>query len=221
MAYVCATVAAGTAAGAVEAASGLKCDIVEVRLDLMRSLLDIGHLSRIRQMLLVTCMPSWEGGGYRGSEEDRVSLLASCLAFADYVSIEYRTAASLRRRLAEAAKKRRVKAILSYHDFKRTPSKARMIGIMRRMDGAGADVVKVAFKPQTLEDVVNVLSAQVESGLKTPLVAISMGELGRITRIAGPALGGYMSFAAPKASGKAAPGQFTVEEMNALGRILS
>jgi len=221
MAIICATVAADTAAEAVKAASGLKCDLVEVRLDLMKSLQNLNILSKIRQRLLVTCMPSWEGGGYKGSEGDRIHILISCLGFADYVSLEYRTEGVLRRRLASAARRRRVKVILSYHDFHSTPSKGRVIGIMRRLDAAGADVVKVAFKPKSIEDVVNVLSAQVESGLKTPLVAISMGSLGRITRVVGPALGGYMSFAAPTASMKSALGQFTVDEMITLRRILS
>ena len=78
----------------------------------------------------------------------------------------------------------------------------------------------MAFKPHSSEDVLNVMLAQVKAKLSIPIIAISMGELGRPSRIVGPMLGGYLTFAAPSNGGKAAPGQYTLGEMDKIKKLV-
>jgi 3-dehydroquinate dehydratase I len=218
MVLVCAAVMEADLGRAVKAAGRLACDMVEVRLDGLRDRSDLGLLGRVRKPLLVTCMPKWEGGFFRGSEEDRARVLGDALEYADFVSVELRMRKGLRDGLVRAAKRRGVKVIIGYHDFKKTPSAKVIAGILERQEDAGADVAKVAFMPKCRADVVAVLAAQASANVRIPVVAISMGALGKVTRIAGPMMGGFIAFASV-GKGTAA-GQFTVDEMARVGGVL-
>jgi len=142
------------------------------------------------------------------------------LAYSSYVSVELRAEEGLRDRIVKQAKDKGVKVIVAFHDFEKTPSVDDIVKTLGECEAAGADVAKVAYMPKTRVDVVNVLAAQVSCGLSTPVIALSMGELGSISRVAGPALGGYLTFAAPSGENKTAPGQFSVDEMRQLAKML-
>jgi len=60
-----------------------------------------------------------------------------------------------------------------------------------------------------------------ENDVGIPIIAVSMGEYGKISRILGPLLGSYLTFAAPAKGREAAPGQLTVEELHTVFDILS
>ena len=65
-------------------------DLVELRLDCVRRPDVSGALSGRRRPVVVTCRPTWEGGHFAGSEEDRRSLLSEALALgAEYVDLEW------------------------------------------------------------------------------------------------------------------------------------
>ncbi|MBD3388649.1 MAG: type I 3-dehydroquinate dehydratase [Candidatus Altiarchaeales archaeon] len=204
----------------VKSAEGLECDLVEARLDFLSGSPDLRMLSNLKQPLMVTCMPAWEGGRFKGSEEDRFGLLRASLEHADYVTVELRAEEKLRNQLIEEVKSAGVKVVIAFHDFEKTPPSDEIIALLKEEESAGADIAKVAFKPETRADVVEVLRAQASSGLKIPVIALSMGELGGLTRVVGPLLGGFITFAAVSHEKRTAPGQYTLDEMKALKEIL-
>jgi 3-dehydroquinate dehydratase type I len=220
MALICATIAKKDVPSAVKAAKGLSCDVVEVRLDHFTSASDLVGLSKIRQKVMATCMPVREGGRFRGSEKERVGLLLKSLKYADYVSVELKTNRKLRDELVSEAKRLGVLVIVTYHDTEKTPSKKEIIRLLKAEEAAGADIAKVAFKPRGMDDVVRVLEAQVSAPLKVPIIALSMGKMGRLSRAASPMLGGCLMFAAPSLAERADPGQFTIEEMQEIRRLM-
>src|SRR6266852_698940 len=66
-------------------------DLVELRLDSVSDPNVAGALAGRRRPVIVTCRPEWEGGGFRGSEEERRRLLTEALALgAEYVDLEWR-----------------------------------------------------------------------------------------------------------------------------------
>jgi 3-dehydroquinate dehydratase type I len=219
MALICVSLAEKDVKSAVRAARNLKCDLVEVRLDHMKDLSAIEGLSRIRQPIIVTCMPVYEGGRYKGPEPKRAALLESTLDFASYVSVELRMNPDERDRLVMKARKRKVKVIMGYHDFAWTRSTDEIMEILEAERDCGADIAKVAFKPLNPEDVLNVMLAQAKAKLEIPVIAISMGELGRVSRIVGPMLGGYLTFASRDKVKKAAAGQYTLDEMKRIREL--
>jgi len=64
------------------------------------------------------------------------------------------------------------------------------------------------------------MMAQVKADIGIPVIALSMGEFGKISRVACPALGGYLSFASARQGKQTADGQLTVSQMHMIKRIL-
>ena len=102
--------------------------------------------------------------------------------------------------------------VLSSHDFKKTPPRDVLVERYRQMEALGGDLPKIAVMPQSQRDVMVLLSAMTEASAACgPLIGISMGELGKLTRVRGGAFGSVMTFAS---KGKAsAPGQIDAETL--------
>lgn len=102
--------------------------------------------------------------------------------------------------------------VLSSHDFEKTPPRDALVERYRQMEALGGDLPKIAVMPQSQRDVMVLLSAMTEASAACgPLVGISMGELGKLTRVRGGAFGSVMTFAS---KGKAsAPGQIDAETL--------
>lgn len=102
--------------------------------------------------------------------------------------------------------------VLSSHDFEKTPPRDALVERYRQMEALGGDLPKIAVMPQSQRDVMVLLSAMTEASAACgPLIGISMGELGKLTRVRGGAFGSVMTFAS---KGKAsAPGQIDAETL--------
>ena len=106
---------------------------------------------------------------------------------------------------------------MSNHDFEKTPSAEEMKRRYETMEVWGADVLKLAVMPHTIEDVLTLLTVckDVSRAATHPVVAIAMGSLGLESRILGEAFGSAMTFGC---LGKiSAPGQM---EVGALAQVL-
>jgi 3-dehydroquinate dehydratase-1 len=103
--------------------------------------------------------------------------------------------------------------VLSHHNFECTPDLQTLLESFARGERLGADVVKLAVMPVDPQDVLTLLGAtyQASQTLRVPLISMSMGGLGAITRIAGWQYGSAATFAVGKSS--SAPGQLAVEDL--------
>ncbi len=220
MGLICVSLTEKTLDSTVELANTLDCDLVEVRLDYLDRVSDISRLGDIRNSVMVTCMPEWEGGLFKGLEEERMKLLKSALEYADYVSVELKTEARFRDRLLTEAGQKGVKVVMAFHDFKSTPPRHEIVELIEKMEEACADIAKVAFAVKEPSEALDILKAQVTADVKIPVIALGMGEVGRVTRVVGPMLGGYLTFAAPSRDRRAVAGQYTLEEMKAVKELL-
>lgn len=118
------------------------------------------------------------------------------------------------------AKAHGIQLVLSFHNFQATPTHADLCAKFALAQSLGADIAKVAVMPQRLEDVLIVLSATLESSQKLdiPLISMSMGAYGSLTRLFGWTCGSAMSFAIGAAA--SAPGQVPIEDVNTVLEIL-
>src|SRR5699024_7439576 len=101
--------------------------------------------------VLVTCRARWEGGDFRGSEDERHAVLrAAAGAGAAFVDVEARDpeAPALVRTLGGS------RVVLSFHDFEGVP--ADLDHRARSMAAAGAAVVKIAVRAHRLGDALRV-----------------------------------------------------------------
>ena len=86
---------------------------------------------------------------------------------------------------------------------------------MVAMQQAGANLPKLAVMPQSRADVLELLAATAEMADRhpeTPIITMSMGALGAVSRLSGEALGSAMTFANPGQA--SAPGQVSLEVVN-------
>jgi 3-dehydroquinate dehydratase/shikimate dehydrogenase len=189
---VCATVA-GRTIEELRARRDLvesSADLVELRLDDLETIDVQGALAGRKRPVILTCRPKWEGGWFRGSEEERKRILAQAIASdADYVDIECR-ADFEDLVLARGG----IGIVLSMHQFDGVPNDLR--ARVSAMSSMGAEIVKIAVRVDRLSDTMKLreLHRQVP-GQK--LVVIGMGPKGAATRILACHFGSVWMYAGP------------------------
>ncbi|MBI3490460.1 MAG: shikimate dehydrogenase [Acidobacteria bacterium] len=164
-------------------------DLVELRLDSVSDPSVAGALAGRRRPVILTCRPAWEGGGFKGSEEERKRMLREALALgAEYVDIEWR--ARFIDLIAQTAGRR---IVLSTHDFLDVP--VDLTARVHAMRSTGAEVVKVAVAMKRLSDCVPLLDLGAQSGRQGGLALIGMGEYGLATRVLAARFGSVWAYA--------------------------
>jgi 3-dehydroquinate dehydratase/shikimate dehydrogenase len=177
-------------------------DLVELRLDALAQPDVRRLLSACARPAIVTCRPSWEGGGFSGPEEVRARLLEEALdAGAAFVDVEWR--AGFRERLVRRAAGR---VVVSYHDFEGIP--ADLAGTAAAMGASAAAVCKIAVRVGSLADllVLQEAAARLRNRRK---VLIGMGTSGLATRVLPGRFGSCWTYAGEGV----APGQLPVSEL--------
>src|SRR5438270_3765722 len=164
-------------------------DLIELRLDSVRDPNVPGALAGRRTPVIVTCRPSWEGGGFTGSEEERKAILSEAIdRGAEYVDIEAR--ANFDDLIARTAGRR---IVLSLHDFERMP--ADLAAQVQAMRSTGAEVVKIAAATTKLADCVTLLDIGTQAARQGALVLIGMGPHGIATRVLASRFGSAWTYA--------------------------
>lgn len=175
--------------------------------------------------LIVTLRTEKEGGEPNGSRFDYFALIDKVIGqnIADYVDVEIdREGADVAGRKARFPESR-VKVIGSYHDFSGTPSGEKILEKLTRAKESGCDVGKLACMPSEEADVERLLDATARMKKLAPdfpLITMSMGELGKKSRLYGGLYGSSVSFGS--AGQTSAPGQLPIAVMkNVFDRIYS
>lgn len=109
----------------------------------------------------------------------------------------------------------------SNHDFSKTPDKSDLLYRLRKMQDLNVDIPKIAVMPQTLADVVALQDATQEMVTRyadRPIITMSMGSMGVVTRIVGETFGSSMTFGTVGQA--SAPGQIPVQALQTAMDIL-
>ena len=204
-----------------------KADCVEWRVDLFVDAQDLSAVARCAaklrvalksKLLLITFRTKAEGGHAALSHEEYRRYFHPVLDTdcADLIDLEFFTAGADLPGLIEDAHTAGAAVVCSSHDFQKTPPKAELVDRMVRMQQAGADLPKLAVMPRSRTDVLTLLAATAEMAdchPDTPVITMSMGALGAVSRLAGEAFGSAMTFANPGTA--SAPGQIPLDVVNA------
>ncbi len=188
-------------------------DLLELRLDAMESFRLSDMIQEASKPVIVTYRSRKEGGHRSEDDETRARHLLNAIENkAEYVDLEYNMAPDLRDQILQ--NRRESKIIASIHVLDSTPSRGELDGILNGMAGTGADIVKIVTRAQQPEDnlrVLDLIPRATEMGLK--IIALCMGEKGRISRVASLLFGGYLTFASLDQGDESADGQIPVKEM--------
>jgi len=190
-----------------------RLELAEIRIDKTDlSLVEIKQLFAEPVKLVATCRP-----GSRPDEERRAALLAAIEAGAAYVDIEVEAPAPLREAVVAAARQKGCRVIVSYHNFAETPLRHYLLQVIEDCFDLGADIAKVICRVQSSQDCVRILSLY---EARKNLVALGMGDLGVITRIAAPFLGAPLTYASLRPGKETAEGQPDLETLEAVMKFL-
>lgn len=187
---LCATVTAATTADLRRQRDAVAdADLVELRLDTVNDPDVDGALADRRGPVIVTCRAAFEGGHFKGSEDERKRILANALAAgAEYVDIEWRAGFQ---ELVSQRQGRNV--VLSMHDFDGIP--ADLQSRAAAMRATGAQVVKIAVTPQRLADCAKLLGVRASGALNGSSVLLAMGRFGTPTRLLASKIGSAWTYA--------------------------
>ena len=138
----------------------------------------------------------------------------------DFLDFEMGNDAGHVKGVIDAARKQGARVILSYHNFGYTPGRDFLVQRFLEAERLGGDVAKVAVMPRDRMDVLTLLAATAEADAKAkiPLISMSMGPLGAVTRMVGGAFGSSLSFAVGEAA--SAPGQIPIADLEAVYAVI-
>ncbi|MCH7876811.1 MAG: type I 3-dehydroquinate dehydratase [Thaumarchaeota archaeon] len=195
-----------------------KSDYAEVRFDFLKieqipEAIEI--IKKDLNKIVCTLRPKTEGGKFSGNEKERIAILKLIAEYSPFLlDVEFNTLkrnSSLRRYL----KSSKTKLLVSWHDFKKTPSSAELKKKMNQMSKFSSNV-KIVSTAKSTVDSSRMLELYSKKG-KNNLISFAMGDFGRISRILCLYLGSPYTYVS---LGKAvAPGQFSVDEVKKITNL--
>jgi 3-dehydroquinate dehydratase I len=159
-------------------------DLFELRLDALsaRSEEVMAAIEKLRAPLIVTARHPREGGSNQLSAWKRRALFLRFLPHAAYVDIEMRSAGTFMAILREARAKN-IRIIVSFHDFRGTPSRSRLDEIAGGARSLGADLLKIVTRTDSSVQLARLLDFFKRERLKMDVAAMGIGRLGRVSRL--------------------------------------
>lgn len=171
-------------------------DLFELRLDALSPITTRleKKISRLRAPLIITARDPREGGIGDLSIEKRRALLLRFLGRAKYLDVELRGRRQFKSLLAEA-RKRKVRRILSYHNFETTPSMGSLCARARQAKAAGTDIFKIATRTDTPAALARLFDFLTNNHIPIPISAMGIGKLGGISRLLLARCGSILNYA--------------------------
>ncbi|MDO5548413.1 MAG: type I 3-dehydroquinate dehydratase [Eubacteriales bacterium] len=205
--------------------SDYPCDLAEWRVDWFADVMDFAQVEKTAQALravlpdtpiLMTFRTKEEGGERSISSADyiRLNCFAARSGLVDALDVELFRGDAVVREIISCAHEQGIAVVVSNHNFTETPAQADIVSRLQKAQALGGDILKIAVMPQTAQDVLTLLAATEEAHrlCSQPLITMSMGPLGAVSRISGEVFGSAVTFgAAGKAS---APGQLSADSLH-------
>ncbi len=191
-------------------------DLIELRIDYLKDL-DENNLKKLigraKKKVIVTNRPKREKGFFKGSEKQRIGFLEKAIKFgAEYIDVEFSTKPALRKKLMKGKMAKRV--ILSYHNFKETPSLEKLVELFNKMSRTKPGIIKIITYAKSGDD--NFIPIELILYAKKKrkrIISFSMGRLGKDSRILSVVFGSFLTFCSLGKGMESAEGQLTAGEM--------
>jgi 3-dehydroquinate dehydratase-1 len=187
-------------------------DLFELRLDALAGNIESirKRVGELRAPLIITARHPREGGVNHLSSRTRRELFPAFLPHAAWVDIELRSARVLAPVL-RAVRAKNIRVIISFHDFRGTPSAARLDQIARKAQSLGPDLVKIATRTDTPKESKRLLDFFERSERARNVAVMGMGKLGRASRLELARRGCALNYA--HLGTARVPGQLSIPEL--------
>jgi len=163
-------------------------------------------------------------GGLKEIEADKLEQLHQIAAeskVVDFIDIEYFETSNCDKKII-ALQELGTHVIVSHHDFDKTPSATAITKLLEEMAQSKADIVKLAVMPHDNDDVLRLLEETYHFHKRYPnrlLITMSMGSLGKVSRMMGELFGSCVTFGAGQ--NESAPGQIRFERLNEILTVIN
>ena len=147
---------------------------------------------------------------YKSLSEDNLEIVVQ--KNIDYIDLDVNVSKKILKKVKKLNPK--TKIIISFHDFKKTPSSKELRKIAKKIKAKGADIIKMATMAKSFSDSLRMLSILDElTQKKQKAICICMGKEGEITRITGHLFGNFLMYAPLNEKEKTAKGQLTIDQL--------
>ncbi len=141
--------------------------------------------------------------------ERKEILIKAIKSGADYIDIEIEADNFYQKELITFAKNNNCKVIISYHNYLGTPEQYILDKCIDDCEALNADIAKIACHINSSVDLNNLHTLYSKQSECLSILAIGMGDLGKVTRITANYLGAKITFVAKNEVSRTAPGQLT------------
>lgn len=201
-------------------------DLIEYRIDYLNFATDAAKVGALGKQvaadvqgkpLILTFRTQSEGGAKAISDKDYGKLYLALIKdhFIDILDVEMFRDPAVIHQVVTAAHQAGIKVVMSSHDFQKTPSTSEIVARLRKQDSMGADILKIAVMPHDSGDVVKLIdaTAQIRNHYsQKPLLTMSMGGLGAVSRLSGEVFGDDLTFG--MLGTPSAPGQVDAAQLH-------
>jgi 3-dehydroquinate dehydratase-1 len=153
--------------------------------------------------VILTIRAGNEGGSWKGSIEERISIFLRALPSISAVDIELSNGVSSE--IRSRAMEKGVTLLISYHNFDCTPPVEELSARINEAYTNGAAVAKIATMVNSTQDIAVLSSLTANASGNNPICVIGMGKHGVSTRLSLPVLGSALAYGYLDKPG--APGQ--------------
>lgn len=187
----------------------------EVRIDLLSGKIGKEEVMRIfssHKNLVATCRK-----GKLSEKKCAEFLLDAINAGAAYVDIDVETSEKIRKKIISAARKKKCKVIVSYHNYEFTPTSKKLEAEVGKCFHFGAEIAKIACMANNNYDCLKLISLLDRKG---KIAVVGMGKKGKAVRVLAPLLGSQIAYVAYDKKHATADGQMTENELIRAQRLV-
>jgi 3-dehydroquinate dehydratase-1 len=220
---ICAPIAAENASEVIRLirkAEAGGADLIELRLDHLNDLKGISQIVESTSLPMIATNRQYEQGGHRIQNEDkRVQALLNIAGKGfRYVDVELTTTGL--NSVIHKLKKTGAELIISFHDFKQTPTMAELEKIVESQMKAGANICKLVTTANSIDDSLSCLLLTLKMSRKAKVVCFAMGKMGILSRVLCPLFGAQFTYASVEKGRETASGQLSISDLKELYRKL-
>lgn len=197
-----------------------KADFIEVRLDRLKDNHKLADISKHTKTPLIATNRSMEcQGKFVGSEIQRQKILLNAAKNGfEYIDIELNSPNL--KDIVKNIHQLNSKPIISFHDFDKTPSLAKLHEVLKKEIANDAEVCKIITNAKRVEDNIIVLNFLAKTSKNAKMVCFSMGKAGKASRLLSPLFGAFFTIASFEQGKETAAGQLTAREMKIVYKAL-
>ena len=195
----------------------LGADYIEIRFDFLKAEsleTALDAVAGLKDRMIFTLRSQNDGGIFTGSEDDRLQWLRRLAEQKPMLlDVELDT---LRRNddLADFMEKERIRLLVSWHDFEKTPPNDVIVEILSEMRRY-SNYVKIVTKAETIEDALRILDLYDDIDIGLHPILFAMGQAGVISRIL-CTIAGNAPFTYASLDRVIAPGQLSIQQLKKL-----